>query len=69
MLMRKNVNNDVSRIRLYLWTGENDAKTRADLSALRKRYEWTRIFLKKEKKELLFQTNTDTCGQGLSHLC
>ena len=69
MLMRKNVNNDVSRIRLYLWTSENDAKTRADKSALRKRYEWTRIFLKKEKKELLFQTNTDTCGQGLSHLC
>ena len=28
---------------------------------MRKRYEWTRIFL----KTLRFQTNTDTCGQGL----
>ena len=30
---------------------------------MQKRYEWTRIFLKTEKKS--FQTNTDTCGQGL----
>ena len=59
MLMRKNVNNDVNRIRLYLWTGENDAKTlRVDAN-----------FFEEGEKKLLFQTNTDTCGQGLSHLC
>ena len=32
---------------------------------MRKRYEWRRMFLKTEKK-LRFQTNTDTCGQGLN---
>ena len=33
--------------------------------AMRKCYEWTRILLENGEKELRFQTNTDTCGQGL----
>ena len=32
---------------------------------MRKCYEWTRILLENGEKELRFQTNTDTCGQGL----
>ena len=38
-----------------MWTGENDAKMlRVD-----------KIFLENGEKKLRFQTNTDTCGQGL----
>ena len=33
---------------------------------MQKRYDWTRVFLKTEKKKLRFQTNTDTCGQGVN---
>ena len=44
-----------NRFIVYVWTGENDAKTlRVDAD-----------FLKTEKKKLRFQTNTDTCWQGL----
>ena len=32
----------------------------------RKRYEWTRMFLKTEKKKLRFQKNTVACGKGLN---
>ena len=32
---------------------------------MRKCYEWTRFFLENGGKKLRFQTNTDTCGQGL----
>ena len=28
-------------------------------------YQWTRVFLENGEKKLRFQTNTDTCGQGL----
>ena len=45
-----------NRFIVYLWTGENDAKTlRVDAN----------LFENGEKK-LRFQTNTDTCGQGLN---
>ena len=58
MLMRKNVNNC-----------QQNSLVRVDG---RKRCEnltsGSEFFLKKEKKKV-FQTNTDTCGQGLSHLC
>ena len=38
-----------------MWTGENDAKMlRVD-----------KIFLENGEKQLRFQTNMDTCGQGL----
>ena len=38
-----------------MWTGKNDAKTlRVDAN-----------FFENEGKKLRFQTNTDTCGQGL----
>ena len=44
-----------NRFIVYVWTGENDAKTlRVDAD-----------FLKTEKKKLRFQTSTDTCWQGL----
>ena len=40
---------------MYVWAGENDAKTvRVDAT-----------FSEKGEKKLRFQTNTDTCGQGL----
>ena len=39
-----------------VWTGE---------LTMRKCYEWTRILLENGEKKLRFQTNTDTCGQGL----
>ena len=32
---------------------------------MRKCHEWTRILLVNGEKKLRFQTNTDTCGQGL----
>ena len=32
---------------------------------MRKCYEWTKFFLENGEKQLRFQTNTDTCGQGL----
>ena len=35
---------------------------------MRKRYEWMRIFVENGEKKSLFQTNTDTCGQGLNLL-
>ena len=45
-----------NRFIVYLWTGENDAKTlRVDAN----------LFENGEKK-LRFQTNTDTCGPGLN---
>ena len=45
-----------NRFIVYLWTDENDAKTlRVDAN----------LFENGEKK-LRFQTNTDTCGQGLN---
>ena len=34
---------------------------------MRKRYEWTRIFLKTAKKGCVFKRTTDTCGQGVRH--
>ena len=41
-----------------MWTGENDAQTlRVDAN-----------FFENGEKKLRFQTNTDTCGQGLSLL-
>ena len=41
-----------------MWTGENDAKTlRVEAN-----------FFENGEKKLRFQTNTDTCGQGLSKL-
>ena len=44
---------------VYVWTGENDAKTlRVDAN-----------FFENEEKKLRFQTNTDTCGQGLIVFC
>ena len=44
-----------NRFIVYVCTGENDAKTlRVDSN-----------FFENEEKKLRFQTNTDTCGQGL----
>ena len=44
---------------VYVWTGENDAKTLGvDPN-----------FFENEEKKLRFQTNTDTCGQGLIVFC
>ena len=46
-----------NRFILYVWTGENDAKTlQVDAN----------FSENGEKKKLRFQTNTDTCGQGLN---
>ena len=45
-----------NRFIVYVCTGENDAKTlRVDANCF-----------ENEKKKLRFQTNTDTCGQGLT---
>ena len=35
---------------------------------MRKSFEWTRICFEDGEKKLRLQTNTDTCGQGLSAL-
>ena len=44
---------------VYVWMGENDAKTPGvDAN-----------FFENEEKKLRFQTNTDTCGQGLIVFC
>ena len=46
-----------NRFIVYVWTGENDAKTLLV---------GANVFENGERK-LRFQTNTDTCGQGLFH--
>ena len=40
---------------VYVWTGENGAKT----------LQVEANFFENGEKKLRFQTNTDTCGQGL----
>ena len=45
----------LKRFIVYVWTGENAAILRVDVK-----------FFENGEKKLRFQTNTDTCGQGLS---